>query len=389
MAPDALRSIVVGPGLRIGSIPARTGESAESESEVCPEPCTIGLPSGTGDPSGASRDGTIMILTGDIGGTNTRLALAELHGPRPTVRDVEIFASDSAAGMDEHIRRYREKHDEPIEAAAFGIAGPIIDGRCEATNLPWKIDSATLAKSLGLSEVGLINDLEAAAWGIATLDSDDVITINPGTPAEGNRAIVSAGTGLGEAGLFWNGRRHIPFATEGGHTDFAARNELEFELLQHLTARFGRVSYERVVSGPGVVNIYGFLRDCKGMTEVPLVIDRTEAGEIDGRTITEAGLAGESELCVRTLKLFLSIYGAEVGNVGLGMLARGGIWLGGGIIAAIAPQLSDFDDFLDAFRAKGRLSPTVADIPVHAIRDGLLALRGCATYALWRAREFD
>ena len=325
-----------------------------------------------------------MILTGDIGGTNSRFALVEMQGSRPVVQDVQIFSSHDTTGLADLIDRFRTTHPDSLDGAAFGVAGPIINGRCEATNLPWKVDASEIARALKLPQVGLLNDLEAAAYGISVLENKDMIVINDGVPnTPGNRAVVSAGTGLGEAGLFWNGSRHIPFATEGGHTDFAARNALEFELLQHLTARFGRVSYERVVSGPGMVNIYHFFREVKGHSETEVVNRRVGSKAIDGRTITEAALAGESPLCEATLNLFLSIYGAETGNVALSMLSRGGVWLGGGIIASIAPRLPDHSAFLDAFKAKGRLSPMVADIPVYAIIDDLIALRGAAAYA-WR-----
>src|SRR5262249_39971476 len=192
-----------------------------------------------------------MILAGDIGGTNTRLALFRPDGGRLLAVEQDIFRSREHAGLDEIVEKFMASRQQPVERACFGIAGPIKNGRCEATNLAWIVDSRQLAVKLNLQRVSLINDLAANAHGIAELEFKDFAILNSGSAdAQGNAAIISAGTGLGEAGLFWDGKRHHPFACEGGHTDLAPRNELEIDLLRYLLTKFRRVSYERVVSGP-------------------------------------------------------------------------------------------------------------------------------------------
>jgi glucokinase len=203
-----------------------------------------------------------MILAGDIGGTNTRLAFFKADGDRMQVVAEGTFPSREHPGLEAALRKFVSSHPLPIDQACFGVAGPVRKGRCEATNLAWVVDARQVAKELGLEVVGLINDLEANAYGIAALEPKDFFTLNPGAPdAGGNQAIISAGTGLGEAGLTWDGKAHRPFATEGGHATFGPRNELEMALLRYLFAKYEHVSFERVLSGPGLVNIYTFLRD--------------------------------------------------------------------------------------------------------------------------------
>src|SRR5712691_1506078 len=203
-----------------------------------------------------------MILAGDIGGTKTRLAFFTIAEERITSLVEETFPSHHYSGLDEIVRAFVSRRQESITHAGFGVAGPVIDGRCETTNLPWVIDAQHLANQLGLASVALINDLEANAYGVAILETEDFVVLNQGAPdVKGNAAIIAAGTGLGEAGFYWDGVQHHPFAGEGGHADFAPRNELEAELLRYLLPQFLHVSYERVVSGPGLYNIYQFLRD--------------------------------------------------------------------------------------------------------------------------------
>ena len=222
-----------------------------------------------------------------------------------------------------------------LTRASFGIAGPVRNGRCEATNLPWVVDSKTLAKRLGLKRVGLINDLEANAYGIAVLQSTDFVILNKGARnAKGNKAIISAGTGLGEAGMYWDGQVHRPFPSEGGHADFAPRNHLEMELLDYLMKRYRRVSYERLVSGPGLVNVYQFLRDTGKGEEPAWLAEQMRHGD-PAPIISQHAMDGKSPLCLHALELFVSLYGAEAGNLALKIMATGGVYLGGGIAPKI------------------------------------------------------
>ncbi len=325
-----------------------------------------------------------MILAGDIGGTNARLALFEtLNGQLQQVTET-VFPSRQHSGLDEIVAKFvaqqpAQGKGKP-EAACFGIAGPVVNGRSETSNLPWVVESTALADVLRLPQVQLINDLEANAWGIATLQTDDLVGLNliQGQP-RGNQAVVSAGTGLGEAGLYWDGKQHHVFACEGGHTDFAPRNELEMQLLQYLVARFGHVSYERILAGPGLVNVFNFLRDSgRGRPESWVV---EEMGKSDpAAVISRAAMQGKCDLCVQALDLFISIYGAEAGNMALKVMATGGVFLGGGIAPKILPKLKG-PLFMDAFRSKGRLQRVLDSIPVCVITNDKTALRGAARCA--------
>jgi glucokinase len=242
------------------------------------------------------------------------------------------------------------------------------------------VDSDLVARELGLKSVGLINDLEANAWGIAVLEAKDLVVLNEGAAdASGNAAIISAGTGLGEAGLYWDGKQHRPFATEGGHTDFAPRSRLEMDLLEYLLKEFQRVSYERVVSGPGLLNIYRFLRDA-GRGEEPGWLARRMRGEDPAAVISRAALDGESDLCAQALDLFVSMYGAEAGNLALKVMATGGVFLGGGIAPRIIRKLEE-PAFLNAFTAKGRMKPLLQAMPVRVILNDKTALLGAARFA--------
>ncbi len=327
-----------------------------------------------------------MILAGDIGGTHTRLAFLEEQGGRLTAVAEDTFPSREYASFELVLKKFIAAHPFPITSACFGIAGPVRHGRCDATNLAWVVDSRLVAQELGLKSVGLINDLEANAWGIAVLEAKDFAVLNRGaSDASGNAAIISAGTGLGEAGLFWDGRQHRPFATEGGHSDFAPRNQLEVELLEYLLKQFMRISYERVVSGPGLLNIYRFLRDSGRGEEPPWLAERMRA-EDPGAAISEAALSGKSELCVQALDLFGSLYGAEAGNLALKVMATGGVFIGGGIAPKIIGKLKD-PIFLNAFTAKGRMKPLLEAMPVQVILNAKTALLGAARFASLSATE--
>lgn len=321
-----------------------------------------------------------MILAGDIGGTNTRLALFESGPGGLRLRHEKTFPSREQPSLESALDRFRELHPARISRASLGIAGPVRAGRCEATNLPWIVDAPRVARRLGLPRVGLVNDLVANAWGIDLLGSRDLAPLARGRRgAAGNRALISAGTGLGEAGLFLDGADHRPFASEGGHSDFAPRNRVEGELLEYLLARHGRVSWERVVSGPGLVNIYRFLRESGKGTEPRWLAERLAAGD-PAALISQFALEGKSPLCARALDLFVSLYGARAGDLALTLMATGGVYLGGGIAPKILPRLRD-PIFLESFAAKGRLRSLLLDIPVRVILNPKTALLGAARHA--------
>ncbi len=331
-----------------------------------------------------------MILAGDVGGTKVHLALYGFeHGQLVHIRD-ERFPAQEFSGLEEIARRFLTESGNPeITAACFGVPGPVRGGRLRLTNLPWVLDSRELSADLNIAHLFLINDLEANGYGVPELTSEQIYTLNAGDPAAvGNRALVSAGTGLGEGVLVWNGKSHVPMASEGGHCDFAARNELDVELLRYLMQKLGgRVSYERVVSGQGVTNIYTFLRDAKGMEEPSWLRDRMET-EDPNAVIGEVGEEGKSELCAKTLEVFASAYGAEAGNMVLKVLATSGLYLGGGIAPKILRTMRD-GAFMQAFVDKGRLSELLEHTPVHIILESRAALMGAAAYAEARAAEIS
>ena len=321
-----------------------------------------------------------MILAGDIGGTNTRLALIEQLVNRLVPVITARHSSREHASFETVLPAFVAANPCSIDQAAFGIAGPVRAGVCDATNLPWIVDAARVAREFGIQRVSLINDLEANAWGIATLSSDDFAVLNPGkNDATGNLALISAGTGLGTAGVHWDGTRHWPFASEGGHVDFAPRNRLEMDLLEFLLRQFPRVSYERIVSGPGLQHIYRFLRETGRGEEPPWLAARLREQDPNA-VVSQAGLSGESALCVQALDLFVGFYGAAAGNLALTLLASGGVYLGGGIAPKILPKLKD-PVFLNAFLTKGRMRPLLEMMPVRVILNDQTALFGAAHYA--------
>ena len=326
-----------------------------------------------------------MILAGDIGGTKTRLAFFTVAGERLQSLGEETFLSRHYGGLEEIVRVFMSQQQVSVTHAGFGIAGPVKHGRCETTNLPWVVvDARQLASQLGIASVALINDLEANAYGVATLEAKDFMVLNPGALyADGNAAIIAAGTGLGEAGLYWDGAQHHPFACEGSHADFAPRHELETELLRYLLTRFAHVSYERVLSGPGLYNIYQFLRDT-GRGEEPAWLSEELRQQDPAATISQAALSGRCALCVQALDLFVSLYGAEAGNLALKVMATGGLYVGGGIAPKIMQKLQD-STFMQAFTAKGRMQPLLEAMPVRVILNDKTALLGAARCARLRA----
>ncbi|MER3446494.1 MAG: glucokinase [Candidatus Dadabacteria bacterium] len=319
-----------------------------------------------------------MILAGDIGGTHTRVALFESGGgiPKPVV--IETFPSRGSMGLDAIVRRFIEGHNPIIEYACFGVAGPVKSGRSETSNLAWVVD----ALQLSIKTVRLINDLEASAYGIALLEPKDIFVLNEGVPNPGgNMALISAGTGLGEAGLHWDGDHYQPFPSEGGHADFAPRSELEVELLLYLLKQYGHVSFERVLSGPGLYNIYKFLRDTGRGEEPAWLTEQMNQQDDPSAVISRAALEGSCKLCVHALDLFVSIYGSEAGNLALKLMATGGVYVGGGIAPKIIQKLMD-STFMKAFVSKGRMKSLLEAIPVRVILNDNTALLGAARLAM-------
>jgi glucokinase len=321
-----------------------------------------------------------MILAGDIGGTHARLAFFQANNGNLKLISETSFASREYSGLEVIVSTFLDQQHLGVDAACFGIAGPVRNGRAEVSNLPWVVESSRLAREIQVGPTFLINDLEASAWGIGALDIADLLSLNEGIPgAQGNQAVIAAGTGLGQAGMFWDGCQHHVFACEGGHTDFGPRNDLETELLKYLLAKFGRVSYERVLSGPGLVNIYSFLRDTGRGEEPKWLAEKLAIGD-PAATISIAALSGQSPLCQQALDIFVSIYGAETGNLALKVLATGGVFISGGIAPKILPKLKD-GKFKQAFLDKGRMRPLLEATPVRVIvneNTGLLGAARCA-----------
>ncbi len=338
-----------------------------------------------------------MILAGDVGGTKVDLALYAFEdGVLKELRSRKYPANEYPSlqavvqaflGTDDNA----EKVEHEVMAACFGCPGPVKDGHLKLTNLPWELDSRDLSKILRIEHIFLINDLEANGYGIAELQPKDIFVLEEGdTSALGHRGLVSAGTGLGEALLIWDAvaRRHIPIASEGGHADFAARTPDEIALLEFLMKKLqGRVSWERVVSGLGLRNIYEFLRDGYGMPEPDWLRDRMQK-EDPNYVIGTTGEDGTCELTAKTLEIFGGAFGAECGNMALKLLAHGGIYVGGGVAPKILKTLQG-GGFRHAFLDKGRLSPLLHTVPVRVILEERCALLGAAAYAEARASEFS
>lgn len=324
-----------------------------------------------------------MILVGDIGGTHARFALIEAGRVEPL--RVATLESKAFASLEAAARAFLGESPPPVHTATLGVAGPVVDNRCTATNLPWIIDGDTLGHALGIERVTLLNDLVALSFGALHAPREKIRVLQGEEPPRRDGAtiaVLAAGTGLGEAALVWSGERHVALATEGGHTDFAPRDELEVELLFFLRARVGgRVSYERILSGRGLGNVYDFFRDAKALGESPVISDSIRSAADRNAEIAKRGIAGESEACTRAVDLFVSLYGAEAGNLALKTLATGGVFVAGGIAGAILAQL-ERGPFLRSFRDKGRFSSMMEKIPVAVVLDSSIGLAGSAYHAL-------
>ena len=328
-----------------------------------------------------------MILAGDVGGTKVDLGLYEFTNGKLKSTRGTVYKAKDYPGLEVIVKEFLG--GDKVTAACFGVPGPVRNGRLRLTNLPWTLDSSELAAGLGIAHVVLINDLEANGYGIAELSPEQIYTLAAGDPGQtGNRALIAAGTGLGEGFLVWNGRTHIPYPSEGGHADYAPRNEDEIDLLRFLKEKYnGRVSFERVVAGQGLTNVYEFLREVRGMDEPAWLASRI-AQEDPNAVITELALSAKSEICEKALDMFVSAYGAEAGNLALKVLSVGGLYVGGGIAPRILEKLKD-GTFMKSFTDKGRLSQLLINMPVRVILEPRAAQLGAAAYAEARAAELS
>lgn len=328
-----------------------------------------------------------LVLAGDIGGTKTHLALFSVQGEKLRSEVLQTFPSKRYSGLSPLVKEFLAgSHHRPIDAACFGIAGAVVDGKVKTPNLPWMVDAAELRQSLKFNAT-LLNDLEAGAYGIFTLGNDEFCTLNEGSMRQsGNKALIAAGTGLGQSILHDDGRHFHPLASEGGHADFAPRNELEIELLRHLMKRFGHVSYERVISGPGLFNIYRFLKEEGKYGEPDWLTERFKSSDDPSAVVSQTALAAEAEICVKALELFVSVYGAEAGNLALRSKSVRGLYVGGGIAPKILGKLTD-GAFMRAFADKGRYADLLAAIPVQVVLNDQAALRGAAYFAAFLSHD--
>ncbi|MFN2190679.1 MAG: glucokinase [Candidatus Promineifilaceae bacterium] len=323
-----------------------------------------------------------MFIAGDVGGTKTILALVSVHdGPHAPLCEKEYRSNAYASLVDILVDFSGEIQHKP-QAASIGIAGPVHNNQVDVTNLPWDVQAHQLSEVLHGAPVSLLNDLESIAYAVPNLESGDTIVLKEGkTDPRGAIAIVAPGTGLGEAYLVWDGKRYRPVPSEGGHTDFAPATPLELELLSYLMPRLGHVSYERVCSGVGIPNIYDFLKETGGYKEPEGITSEISAAVDKTPIIVKYALDKSSEVCVRTLSLFISILGSEAGNLVLQAMATGGVYLAGGIPMRIIEELKG-EVFYNAFTRKGRLSEVLLRVPVSVIMNRKAALYGAASHSL-------
>jgi glucokinase len=318
-------------------------------------------------------------LAGDIGGTKTRLAVVGVSGSRLRIEREVTYASRDYAGFETLLEEFLSGSGIPSHAA-FGIAGPVQGREARTTNLPWHIDADVLEERFGLARCTLLNDLEATAWGIGALGDEDLLTLQSGAPdACGNAAVIAAGTGLGEAGLYWDGRGHRPFATEGGHASFSPADEMDIALLRHFQQKHRHVSWERVVSGPGLLGLHEFLTLYRQASVPTWLTEQMREGDASA-AVAQAALTGRDDICLESLTWFVRLYGAEAGNLALKTMSRGGLYVGGGITPKILPLLQE-GAFLDAFCDKGRMRPLLEAMPVRVILNDRAALYGPALRA--------
>jgi glucokinase len=339
----------------------------------------------------AAADKGTFVLAGDIGGTKTSLGLFIRGKRRPVLKVMETYASPEAPDLENILDRFLERRDVSISSACFGVAGPVKNGRCKATNLPWHLSERKLKNRFGWGRVLLVNDLTATAHAIPLLTKRELSLLNRATTLrKENLGLIAPGTGLGMALMIWKDGQYVPVPSEGGHADFAPNNEAEIHLWQYLHQRVGHVSMERVLSGPGLFIIYCWLK-YTGQGREPTWLTQKMNHDDPSEVISEAALVKREPLCVKALDLFVSIFGAAAGNLALTGLTRGGIYLGGGIAPRILPGLRE-GPFMNAFVNKGRFRGLLSQIPVRVILNDRAALLGAAVCALTTIElnnEFD
>ncbi len=325
-----------------------------------------------------------LLLAGDVGGTKANLAIFSMDektGRLELLRN-ERYPSGEFDGLGVIAKRFLQEGNEgEIHAACFGVPGPVSNNRAQPTNLKWAIDGDELAAGLGIPSVSLLNDLAANAYGITELAVEDLVTLQDGLKKPvGNRCVISPGTGLGEAGLFWDGKKYRVWACEGGHADFAPRSEIEVRLLAYLQTRFGHVSNERIISGQGLTNIYAFLRDTGIGRQTPAAVEEMKTTD-PAKVITKYAESGESAMCMQAVEIFVHCLAMEASNFALRAMATGGVYIGGGVPAKLLWKIKA-PAFREAFNAKGRLEPLLEGMPLKVILNDQAALLGAARYAL-------
>ncbi|HET7552666.1 MAG TPA: glucokinase [Gemmatimonadaceae bacterium] len=330
----------------------------------------------------------MKVLAGDVGGTHARLAAVDVDGTTVRVGRFREYESRAFPAIAPIVVDFISRGDESFERATFGVACPVTDGDCVTPNLPWKVSARTIASETGIAATSVINDLHAMAYGVTRMRSADLVPLQEAEPVpDGVIALIGAGTGLGQAYLAWDGSRYRAFASEGGHATFAPRTTQEWELRNAIASEHGHVSYERVVSGQGIENIYRFLVSVEGAREDPAVAAAVRAeGAV---AISRSGLDGSDPICVEALKMFAAAYGSQAGNLALHVLATGGVYLVGGIAKAMAARLRGDGIFMTAFRDKGRMGELLSRIPVNVVVNAHIGLVGAAVAACEDAPEND
>jgi glucokinase len=338
-----------------------------------------------------------MILAGDVGGTKTRLAFCRLEDGRIIRQQTDTFVSRDYSCLEEVVRNFINKYGVSVTKSCFGVPGPVVNGEAKATKLPWHFKEEQISKDLNIPTVKLVNDLVATAAAVPHLMPEDLYVLHEGEPSgstienqpqnrnkgsgngETTIGVLAPGTGLGQAFVYTKAGQRYIMASEGGHADFAPTNEVEVKLFQYLKTKHDHVSYDRILSGPGLNSIYTFLKDT-GFAPEPPELEKRLREEDPGKVITTTGKTGEYELCVKTLDIFASILGAQAGNMVLTLMATGGIYLGGGIPAGIYKKLAD-GTTVNSYLNKGRLSYLVKNTPLYVIMDDHAALLGAAYIA--------
>ncbi len=321
-----------------------------------------------------------LVLAGDVGGTKTNLGVLGLRENKPEIRVMESYASQAASSLEDLVHRFLDEHPASITSACFGIPGPVIKGLSKTTNLPWVVSEDRIKDHFGLDKVRLVNDLAATANSVPVLQESALSSLNPGKPNLGGTiGLIAPGTGLGTALLVFIDGRAYPLASEGGHVDFAPKNELQIGLLRHLLAEMSHVSAERLGSGPGLFTIYSWLKEYRNYSEPTWLTERM-ALQDGSKVISEAAIAEKEPLCVEALDLFITILGSTAGNLALTGMTTGGIYLGGGIVPQILDKLQE-GLFMKAFTDKGRFRSILNDVPVRVILNDKAAMIGAACCA--------